>query len=257
MLRDFMRKYMANDSDVPSKKVNLLFLIIFWCILCIFGIFTSLVKNQHIFDTVTDALMVIICTGTVGVAAVDLIRNRRQPIPVPEPTPGPAPAPPITDDELKPVVMPEPAPTASNVDLYFIGRHEGCRLDAYLCPGGRWTIGYGSTVHQDGTNRPVKKGDSITQEQADAYLIVEANKRLNQMGLPLTFTRNQRTACLSWQYNCGQAAWMKSKLRQLILSNAGRDAIYNQWTTTYITANGKKLRGLVTRRKEEAELFFA
>jgi GH24 family phage-related lysozyme (muramidase) len=48
---------------------------------------------------------------------------------------------------------------------------------------------------------------------------------------------------------------MKSKLRQLILAKADNEAIYKQWTTTYITGGGKRLPGLVRRRKEEAELY--
>lgn len=41
---------------------------------------------------------------------------------------------------------------------------EGCRLNAYQDTVGVWTIGYG---HTGG----VKKGDKITQEQAEKYLL--------------------------------------------------------------------------------------
>ena len=40
--------------------------------------------------------------------------------------------------------------------------------DAYRCPKGVWTIGWGSTHYSDGS--PVKEGDRITQEQADNLL---------------------------------------------------------------------------------------
>jgi lysozyme len=44
-------------------------------------------------------------------------------------------------------------------------RHfEGCRFDAYKCPAGVWTIGYGHTAN-------VKEGDSVDQEAAEAFLI--------------------------------------------------------------------------------------
>jgi len=37
---------------------------------------------------------------------------------------------------------------------------EGLRLQAYLCPAGVWTIGYGHA-------RGVRKGDTITQDAAE------------------------------------------------------------------------------------------
>lgn len=44
-----------------------------------------------------------------------------------------------------------------------IKQFEGCRLTAYKCPAGVWTIGYGHTagVHQ---------GQTITQAEAERYL---------------------------------------------------------------------------------------
>ena len=50
--------------------------------------------------------------------------------------------------------------------LEMIKRFEGCRLQAYKCPAGVWTIGYGHTAG-------VKQGQVITQAQADEYLIAE------------------------------------------------------------------------------------
>ena len=50
-----------------------------------------------------------------------------------------------------------------NPAVPIIKEFEGCKLKAYLCPAGVWTIGYG---HTDG----VKEGDEITQEQADRLL---------------------------------------------------------------------------------------
>ena len=48
--------------------------------------------------------------------------------------------------------------------INLIKKYEGCRLDAYKCPAGVWTIGYGHTGD-------VKPGQRITQAQADAILI--------------------------------------------------------------------------------------
>jgi lysozyme len=51
--------------------------------------------------------------------------------------------------------------------LDLIRHAEGCRLDAYQDSVGVWTIGYGHT-------RGVTEGMSITQDQADAFLVEDA-----------------------------------------------------------------------------------
>ena len=76
-------------------------------------------------------------------------------------------------------------------------RHsEGCRLEAYLDSEGVWTIGYGSiryacddtigTRDARETRRvsrgdPVRGGDRITQEQADAELDVDLNAACTEL----------------------------------------------------------------------------
>ena len=48
-----------------------------------------------------------------------------------------------------------------------IKHFEGCKLKAYKCPAGLWTISWGLTFYPDGTK--VKEGDVITQQQAEDY----------------------------------------------------------------------------------------
>ena len=55
----------------------------------------------------------------------------------------------------------------SGIDL--IKKYEGFRSQAYKCPAGIWTVGYGSTVYADGSK--VKKGDTISEQTAEALLI--------------------------------------------------------------------------------------
>ena len=57
----------------------------------------------------------------------------------------------------------------SDRGIALIKSFEGCRLTAYLCPSGVWTIGYG---HTEG----VSKGQVITQEQADIFLKSDLEK---------------------------------------------------------------------------------
>ena len=53
--------------------------------------------------------------------------------------------------------------------INLIKQFEGCRLEAYKCPAGVWTIGYG---HTEG----VYQGQKITQAQADEYLRADLGK---------------------------------------------------------------------------------
>ena len=57
----------------------------------------------------------------------------------------------------------------SSQGVSLIKQFEGCRLIAYKCPAGVWTIGYGHTAG-------VKEGDCITQETAEAYLRDDLSK---------------------------------------------------------------------------------
>lgn len=58
----------------------------------------------------------------------------------------------------------------AGIDL--IKEFEGCKLNAYKCPAGVWTIGYGTT------NR-VKEGDSVSQEQANRLLNLDVEQVAN------------------------------------------------------------------------------
>ena len=54
----------------------------------------------------------------------------------------------------------------SNNGIDLIKHFEGCETEAYLCPAGVWTIGYG---HIKG----VQEGDVITEQQAHDMLVEE------------------------------------------------------------------------------------
>ena len=139
------------------------------------------------------------------------------------------------------------------IDLSIIKQFEGCKLKAYLCPTGVPTIGWGSTRYLDGTK--VKIGDTITQEQADEMLRVEAERRLAQMELPKELNDNQRSALLSFQYNVGNGNWRNSTLKKKVFANPNDPSIgleFSKWTK----AAGKVLAGLVTRRNAEKNLYF-
>jgi GH24 family phage-related lysozyme (muramidase) len=89
--------------------------------------------------------------------------------------------------------------------LKLIKEFEGCHLDAYLCPAGVWTIGWGNTRYQDG--RPVKQGDSINRIEADMMLRQEVDRIAAKLAKDVPgwreMTDNQRSALVSFAYNLG------------------------------------------------------
>lgn len=133
--------------------------------------------------------------------------------------------------------------------MSLIKLYEGCKLEAYRCPAGVFTIGWGLTFYPDGSR--VKKGDKITQEQADNllqwYCVMHIKLPKGQ------FTTNQKTALYSLIYNIGQFAFDKSACKRAIERQDWKTA-YKEWNWT--KANGKELKGLVNRRNSEKTLFF-
>ena len=138
------------------------------------------------------------------------------------------------------------AMTTSSKGVSLIKSFEGCRLKAYKCPAGVWTIGYGHTAG-------VKEGDTITQEQADDYLRNDLAKYekavLNYDGI-YHFNQNQFDALVSFTYNCGVG-----NLKNLTQSGKRTLAQISAKLLLYNKAGGVVLRGLQRRRAAEKELF--
>lgn len=129
-----------------------------------------------------------------------------------------------------------------------IKRFEGFRPTPYFCDGGRMTIGYGTTGIEA---RRVR----ITEAEADRMLRADVNdiegELLKLISAPVT--QDQFDALVSLTYNIGIGAIAKSTLLEKL--NAGKyeeaAAEFLRWTL----AGGRRLRGLVKRRQEEAALF--
>ena len=131
--------------------------------------------------------------------------------------------------------------------LALIKQYEGCRLAAYRCAAGVWTIGYGHTAG-------IHSGMTITQAQADAYLRQDIAKFEgyvnNPAYVPITanLNQNQFDALVSFAFNLGAG-----NLRKLC---KGRTAAQiARAMPSYNKAAGKVLAGLTRRRKAEQALF--
>lgn len=151
-------------------------------------------------------------------------------------------------------LTPEPAWLAPAEAI--IKKFEGCYLDAYLCPAGVWTVGWGAT-RIDG--RPVREGDTITQAQADTMLRDEV-KRVNARVLEIlpvasNWNGNRVAALTSWAFNVGAGAVEESTLRTRIMNGEDPEKVVSQELPKWDKANGKPLEGLKIRRAAEVELF--
>ena len=134
--------------------------------------------------------------------------------------------------------------TKEGIDL--IKKFEGCKLTAYKCPAGVWTIGYGHT-------KGVKKGQKITKEEAEELLKQDLQKFVDHVRYydekyHYNFNQSQFNALVSFAYNIGT-------LRGL--TNGGKRTKFqiSCKINSYVYAGGKKLPGLINRRAAEYKLY--
>lgn len=134
----------------------------------------------------------------------------------------------------------------NGIDL--IKQFEGLRLEAYLCPAGVPTVGWGST-------KGVKLGQKITKDQAEKMLMDEYLLCESQVAKLITvpLKQHQLDALVSFVYNLGQGKLLGSTLRKKLNTGDYKGAAieFDKW----VFANGKKLQGLVNRRAAERKMF--
>lgn len=142
----------------------------------------------------------------------------------------------------------------SQTGIDFIKAFEGLSLKPYFCSAGKATIGYGSTFYPDG--RKVKFTDgNITQPEAERLLadtIVPFENKVNRL-ITVPLTQNQFDALVSHTFNTGGS----ETLFRLINQRADISLIEDWWCNRYVTANKKRMAGLVRRRKAEFNLYIS
>lgn len=139
----------------------------------------------------------------------------------------------------------------SQAGLDLIKRWESLRLDAYLCPAGIPTIGYGHTGD-------VKLGQRITEHQADAILSVDVSRVEPEVErLAPGATQGEFDALVSFAFNLGVFALAKSDLLRKYRAGdkAGAAAEFAKWCHARVAGKMTVLPGLVKRRAAEAALF--
>jgi len=142
----------------------------------------------------------------------------------------------------------------NQASLEIIKQFEGCKLTAYKCPAGVWTIGYGTTAAAQVGIDP-KEGTTITQGGAEKYLKLAIEKFAAAIKPNITqpINENEFGAFVSLAYNIGSGAFKKSSaLRHF---NAGDKAKAADAILMWNKAGGKVLAGLTRRRAAERALF--
>ena len=137
--------------------------------------------------------------------------------------------------------------------LELIRRFEGLRLDAYRCPAGVWTIGYGHTSAAGPP--PVRAGQRITRHEAERLLRADA-ARVAQAIRPMIardLSRAQFAALVSFAFNVGPQAFRRSSVLKAV--NAGDFERVPRRLALWVKADGRTLSGLIRRRAAEAAVF--
>ncbi len=139
-----------------------------------------------------------------------------------------------------------------------IKEFESCRLEAYQDSVGIWTIGWG---HIHG----VKKGDKITQEEADAIFDAEIEMYIDGVNsmLKVEVTQGQFDAMVSLAYNVGldmdlddvaEGLGDSTLLKKVNRKDfAGAAEEFPKWNK----AGGQVLNGLTRRRMAERAMFLS
>lgn len=140
-----------------------------------------------------------------------------------------------------------------------IKRFEGFRASPYLCPAGKWTIGYGSTFLE--TGKPVTS-DTPDVTEAEATLLLNAKlgplRSFLKRHVSRKLTAHQEAATLSLIYNIGEGNFLTSTVLKCLKFGAMEKAadaflLFDKMRDK----NGVlvKNNGLENRRKEERAFF--
>lgn len=138
---------------------------------------------------------------------------------------------------------------ASYILIAKIKEFEGFRSQAYKCPAGVWTIGYGHTAD-------VKPGDKISEAEAERLLrkdLIHYESFVESLNV--SQKQEKFDALVDFAYNLGCAALEDSTLLKKIRACRPDKEIRAEFMR-WVYSKKKKLPGLVTRRQWEADRYF-
>lgn len=137
----------------------------------------------------------------------------------------------------------------SNAGVELIKSFESLSLEAYKCPRGKLTIGWGHT------GLDVFEGQKINPQQAEELLradIGKAEDAVNRL-VCTPLPEHQFSALVSLCFNIGAAALSKSHLLRLV--NQSDPILAADQFLKWVHVNGTVMPGLVKRRAYERKMF--
>lgn len=136
------------------------------------------------------------------------------------------------------------------IDL--IKKWESFKPEAYKCPAGVWTQGYGHTrtVNQHSQIISERTADKFLDQ--DVYFIEE---QLRKHIKDIDLNQGQYDAIVCFCFNLGVGAFLKSNAYSHMKIDKDSKYIADSWIT-FRNAGGKYLRGLLLRRLDELKLYY-
>jgi lysozyme len=146
----------------------------------------------------------------------------------------------------------KPLRPISDTALEIVEHFEGYSPVLYTCPAGKPTIGFGHVVTPARLSQFQKP---ITKERARQILMMDmtyAQQAVDDL-VTVPLTQNQYDALVSFVFNVGRNAFAKSTLLSHLNKRQYREAAdqFPRW----VHGGGKRLEGLVRRRRAERDLF--
>jgi lysozyme len=135
-------------------------------------------------------------------------------------------------------------------------KHPDGKVQAYLCPAGVWTIGWGSTGADPFNGGRIRNGTVWTQEQCDTHFAnhLATFEKAVRDGIGSSPTSQaQFDAMVSLTYNIGPAGFARSSVLRKHKAGDfdGAARAFLMWNK----GGGKVLKGLTRRREAEAKLY--
>lgn len=148
----------------------------------------------------------------------------------------------------------------SEKGLALLKRFEGCKLTAYKDCAGVWTIGYGTTDADRGiTGKTIKSGLKISQSTADEWLrksvAQKYEPKVRKYDPHFAWTQNEFDALVCFAYNLGHIDRLVHVDGDVDKALRTRGQIKSAWCLYCKDKTGRKVQGLLGRRKEELKLF--
>jgi lysozyme len=134
-----------------------------------------------------------------------------------------------------------------------IQQFEGLSLTAYLCPAGKWTIGYG---HTEG----VQPGDRITKAHADSLLAADLVSYVRAVDDALgacAASQHEFDAMVSLAFNVGAGSFKGSTVLRLHRQgdHQGAARAFGMWNKATVDGRLQEMPGLTRRRAAETAFY--